>query len=79
MNSVSKFLTITDPENTDTATALKVRAVLRAVKHADMTVESGARELMGILDMREAQLNDAVKVAVNELQAELLFWKSVKM
>jgi hypothetical protein len=79
MNSVTKFLTIADPENTDTATALKVRAVLRAVKHADMTVEAGARELMGILDMREAQLNDAVKVAVNELQAELLFWKSVKM
>jgi hypothetical protein len=79
MNSVTKFLTIADPENTDTATALKVRAVLRAVKHADMTVEAGARELMGVLDMREAQLNDAVKVAVNELQAELLFWKSVKM
>jgi hypothetical protein len=79
MNSVTKFLTIADPENTDTATALKVRAVLRAVKHADMTVESGARELMGILDEREAQMTDAVKVAVNELQAELLFWKSVKM
>jgi hypothetical protein len=79
MNSVTKFLTIADPENTDTATALNVRAVLRAVKHADMTVEAGARELMGVLDMREAQLNDAVKVAVNELQAELLFWKSVKM
>jgi hypothetical protein len=79
MNSVTKFLTIADPENTDTATALKVRAVLRAVKHADMTVEAGARELMGVLDEREAQLNDAVKVAVNELQAELLFWKSVKM
>jgi hypothetical protein len=79
MNSVTKFLTIADPENTDTATALKVRAVHRAVKHADMTVESGARELMGILDEREAQMTDAVKVAVNELQAELLFWKSVKM
>ena len=79
MNSVTKFLAIADPENTDTATALKVRAVLRAVKHADMTVEAGARELMGVLDMREAQLNEAVKVAVNELQAELLFWKSVKM
>lgn len=79
MNSVSKFLTITAPENTDTATALKVRAVLRAVKHADMTVESGARELMGILDEREGQLNQAVKLAVNELQSELLFWKSVKM
>jgi|LakMenEpi03Aug12_release.lakeMendotaPanAssembly.Ray.scaffolds.fasta_scaffold1565177_2 hypothetical protein len=79
MNSVTKFLAITDPENTDTATALKVRAVLRAVKHADMTVEAGARELMGILDEREAQMTDAVKVAVNELQAELLFWKSVKM
>lgn len=79
MNSVTKFLTITSPENTDTSTALKVRAVLRAVKHADMTVESGARELMGILDEREGQLNQAVKLAVNELQAELLFWKNVKL
>jgi hypothetical protein len=79
MNSVTKFLAITDPENTDTTTALKVRAVLRAVKHADMTVESGARELMGILDEREAQMTDAVKVAVNELQAELIVLKSVKM
>jgi hypothetical protein len=78
MDSVSKFLTIANPENTDTATALKVRAVLRAVKHADMTVESGARELMGVLDEREAQITDAVKIAVNELQRELLFWKQVK-
>lgn len=79
MNSVTKFLTMTSPENTDTATALKVRAVLRAVKHADMTVESGARELMGVLDEREAQVADAVKIAVNELQRELLFWKQAKL
>lgn len=78
MDSVTRFLTIANPENTDTATALKVRAVLRAVKHADMTVESGARELMGVLDEREAQITDAVKIAVNELQRELLFWKQVK-
>lgn len=79
MDSVTKFLTITDPQNTDTATALKVRAVLRAVKHADMTVESGARELMGVLDERESQVTAAVKVAVNELQRELLFYKSIKL
>jgi hypothetical protein len=78
MNNVDKFLTMTSPENTDTAVALKVRAVLRAVKHADMTVESGARELMGILDEREGKVADAVKVAVNELQRELLVWKQVK-
>jgi hypothetical protein len=79
MNNVEKFLTMTSPENTDNAVTLKVRAVLRAVKHADMTVESGARELMAILEEREEQVNQAVKVAVNELKAELLFWKNVKM
>lgn len=79
MNSVSKFLTITAPENTDTAMALKVRAVLRAVKHADMTVESGAHELKSIFDEREGQLNQAVKLAINELKTELLFWKNVRM
>lgn len=78
MNSVDRFLAVTAPQNTDNALALKFRAVLRAVKHADLTVESGARELMEALDEREAQVADAVKLAVNELQAELLFWKQVK-
>jgi hypothetical protein len=79
MNPISKFLAINDPQNTDHVVGLKVRAVLRAVKHAEMTVEAGAKELMNVLDEKEAKMADAVKVAVNELQAELLFWKQAKL
>lgn len=79
MDSVTKYLTMTDPKTQDAETTNKVRAVLRAVKHAEMTVEAGARELWEVLDEREAKVADAVKVAVNELQAELLFWKQAKL
>lgn len=64
-----------DPQNTDNEVALRFRAVLRAVKHADMTVESGARELIELLEARTAQVSEAVQAALGELQSELKFWK----
>lgn len=67
--------TSTDPQNTDNEVALRFRAVLRAVKHADMTVESGARELIELLEARTAQVSEAVQAALGELQSELKFWK----
>jgi len=72
---MDNFNTLRDPQNTDNEVALRFRAVLRAVKHADMTVESGARELIELLEARTAQVSTAVQAALGELQSELKFWK----